>query len=304
MTADDEEAVIAALQAAVGTVAPPLVGIGDDAALVGGDLVVTTDTMVEGTHWDSRLSAEDVGWKLVAVNVSDLAAMGARPAWCVLALTLPGPLHLPWVEAFAAGVGAACRHWNLPLVGGDTTRGPARVATLTAAGNAPRPVRRSTARPGDLVWVSGPLGRAAEAFLSTTPSEAALAWFRRPQPPLALALALADAGAVSAMMDLSDGLQRDLARLCVASGCGATIDVDALPGAGPLAWRTAFGEDYELLFTTPPDTQDAVEYIAAPMSTRPTCIGRIEQAGGVRRLDGAPWPTPLYAHFPSRRGAS
>ncbi len=304
MISDDEDAVIAAIRRAVGPAPPPMLGIGDDAAVVGPDLVVTTDTMVEGTHWDERLDPEDVGWKLVAVNVSDLAAMGARPAWSVLALTLPHPADHAWVAAFARGLAAASRRWALPVVGGDTTRGPVRVATLTAGGHTRAPVRRDTGRPGDLVWVSGPLGRAAEAFYSPTPSAAALAWFRRPEPPLAFGVALAEAGIVHAMLDLSDGLRRDLERLCAASGCGATIDTAIVPGSGPLAWRLAFGEDYELLFTTPANARDAVESLAATHDIHPTCIGRLVPAAGVRRSDGSDWPEPLFSHFPPRRGAS
>lgn len=301
---DEEDAVIAAVRAAVEPPPAGVLGIGDDGAVLPGGEVLTTDTMVEGVHWDDALDPEDVGWKLVAVNVSDLGAMGARPAWALLALTLPEPLDLDWVGRFARGLGAACRHWALPLVGGDTTRGPGRIATLTVGGHAAHPVRRDGGRPGDQIWVSGPLGLAAAGFLDPDASPAARAWLRRPEPPVALGRALAASGRVSAMMDLSDGLLRDLGRLCVASGCGALVDPAAVPGEGSLAHRVAFGEDYQLLFTSPASASDAVECLATTLVPRLFCIGALDEGPGVRRSDGLSWPAPLFAHFPPGRRTS
>lgn len=274
-------------------------GIGDDGAILADGMVVTTDTMVEGVHWDHRLSAGDVGWKLVAVNISDLGAMGARPAWATLALSLPRPLDAGWVNDFAEGLSAACRHWNLPIVGGDTTATPnTRVLTLTAGGLAPRPVLRSGGRSGDCVAVTGPLGRAAEAFFDAAPSPAAVAWFRRPEPPLELALALAETGLLHAMMDLSDGLAIDLAHLSRASRCGAEIASAALPGTASLSHRTAFGEDYELLVAFPPAHKDAVGSIAA-MHGKPLHVVGVLTDDPEIRLDGrVDWPAPRFTHFP------
>ena len=134
--ADEEDWVIARLSA--DRTAPPTVavGIGDDAALFADGRVVTVDTMVEGVHWDDKLSPGDVGWKLVAVNVSDVGAMGGRPEWALLAMSLPSPLDRLWVNAFAEGLHAACAHWGVALIGGDTSRGPARSLSLTVGGHA------------------------------------------------------------------------------------------------------------------------------------------------------------------------
>lgn len=294
---DLEDEVILRLQAAAGPPPPGTVGIGDDAAVRPDGTVYTVDTLVEGTHWDHRLDPADVGWKLVATNASDLAAMGARPRWCLLAATLPAPVDLAWVDAFAAGLGDACRRYGLALIGGDTTRGPARVLSLTAAGHALRPIRRAGARPGDDLWVTGTLGLAAEGFLSPAPRPAALARLRRPEPPVAFGPALAEAGLPTAMMDLSDGLRRDLARLCAASGVGAVVEPGALPGDGPLAWRVGFGEDYELLFTAPPAARNAVQSLATMHRTPVSRVGTVT-AEGPPRLAGVPdWPDPLFQHF-------
>jgi thiamine-monophosphate kinase len=301
MYEDTEEDWIIAAFGGIGPTPPGLrVGIGDDAAVFADGRVLTVDTMVEGVHWDARLSPEDVGWKLVAVNVSDVGAMGGSPTWALLALSLPSPLDRGWVTAFAAGLRAACTRWNLALVGGDTTRGGVRTASLTVGGRAPRPVLRSGGRAGDDVWVTGTLGRAAEGFLADAPRAEALAHLRRPDPPVAFAGAIAGAGLASAMLDLSDGLARDLGRLCIASGVGARIDPDAVPGDGPLAWRVGFGEDYELLFCAAEADRDAVRSVASMFGIAVTIVGRLEREPGVRLAGGAPWPASLFEHFPRR----
>lgn len=291
---EGEEAVISAFIAPL-PAGVARVGIGDDAAVLADGNLVTVDTMVEGVHFDHRLSAEDVGWKLVAVNVSDIAAMGGHPTWATLALSLPDPLDQQWVDAFATGLRAACKHWSIALVGGDTTRSPVRVCSLTLGGYAPRPVLRSTGRPGDDLWVTGTLGLSAEALLAPKPSTAALAHLRRPKPRLACAQALARLG-VTSMMDLSDGLHADLSRLTAASGCGAEVDPAALPGTGPLEHRVAFGEDYELLFTSSPADRDAVRSVAEMSLTPLSLVGRLETQPGAR-LRGMEWPAPLFGHF-------
>lgn len=297
MNPDDpgESAVIALLARAGLAAAHVQRGIGDDAAVVDGQTVLTCDTMVEGVHWDDRLDAADVGWKLVAVNVSDVGAMGGVPRWALLALTLPRPLDLDWVRGFADGVVEACAYWSVPLVGGDTTRGPARIVTLSVGGHAPRPVGRDGARPGDDLWIAGPLGLAAEAMLSPSPSASALAWLRRPRPPVGLGAAIAPH--VHAMMDVSDGLRTDLARLCRASGVGADVTSAAIAGVGPIGWRIAYGDDYALLMAAPPSARDALCSAADMFGTPLARIG-VVTAGAAPTLDGQPvWPAPLFGHF-------
>ena len=302
--ADDEQWLIEQIRSRVPGAAP--LGIGDDGAVPppgAGTAVLSTDTMVEGVHWDGRLSAEDVGWKLVAVNASDLGAMGAVPSWALLNLSLPAPLDRAWAEGFVTGLAAACRRWDLQLIGGDTTRSPVRFAALTVGGYARRVVLRSGGQPGDGVWMTGEAGRAAEGFLSATPRPAALAWLRRPEPPVRFGAAVA--GIAGAMMDLSDGLRRDLRRLCAASGCGAEIDADKIPGDRALNWKTSFGEDYELLLTVPPEGENELRCLAELERIDLSRIGVLTEGETVRLknsgLDGAGWPPPLFDHFPAAR---
>jgi thiamine-monophosphate kinase len=278
-------------------------GIGDDATVFADGRVVTVDTMVEGVHWDHRLDPADVGWKLVAVNVSDVAAMGGRPRWAWLAASVPSPVDRSWMRAFADGLGAAAGRWGVTVVGGDTTRSPVRTFSLTLEGHAPRPVLRSGGHPGDDLWVTGSLGLAAEAFLSSSPSAEATAWFRRPEPRVEFAAALAEHGLATAMMDLSDGLRDDLSRLCTASGCGADVDAALVPGTGPLPWRVGFGEDYELLFTAPQTHRDAVRSLATMTSTPLGRIGRLDAGIGARLNGRTDWPSPLFRHFSDEGGA-
>lgn len=274
-----------------------MVGIGDDAAVMPDGQVLTTDTMVEGRHWDDKLTPADVGWKLVAVNASDLGAMGARPAWAMLALAVPDPPDLGWVEQFSGGLFEALAAFDLELVGGDTVSAPTRTLTLSVGGYAARPVLRSTGKVGDDVYVTGALGLAAEGFLSASPSPAALAALRRPTPPAHFGVLLAEAGLPTAMMDLSDGLQSDLHALCAASGVGALVDPLVVPGVPDLRWRVSFGEDYQLLFTAPPGARSAVESLARHAGVILTRIGELTP-GSTPRLLGAGWPEPLFTHFP------
>lgn len=265
---------------------------------------LTVDTLVESVHWDARLSPEDVGYKAVAVSVSDLCAMGAEPTWMLLALSLddrPG-----WVGRFAEGVGAATRHWNLPLIGGDTTRsnGPIVVSTTLGGRCVAAPVQRSGARPGDTLWVTGTLGLAGAGWYLTDPPLDALTALRRPDPPVAFALALARAGVVTAMMDLSDGLAADLRRLCAASGVGAAVDPAALPLhpclarlSDPVPVQVGTGEDYQLLFASPPGAP--IEALAAACGVEVTPIGGLRADPEVR-LIGRPWPESVFTHFPHR----
>lgn len=297
---DPDERFVVEAAAALGGGLPAGVGVGDDAAVLGPEgEVVTTDTMVEGVHWDGRHAPDDVGFKLVAVNVSDVGAMGGRPRWATLALSLPAPLDRAWAAAFMAGLREALGRWQVALVGGDTTRSPGpRVLTLTVGGRAARPVLRSGGRPGDDVWVTGELGRAAEAYGRAAPSAAALAWWRRPLPPVAFGAALGEAGLATAMLDLSDGLARDLARLCRASGVGARVHAAALPGGRPLAEAVAFGEDYELCFTAAPTARDAIRSCAAMQGIVASRVGALTADPGLVLHGADGWPASTFDHFP------
>jgi thiamine-monophosphate kinase len=283
------------------------VGPGDDGAVLPLGDTVTVDALVEGCHFDARLSPADVGYKALAVSVSDLAAMGARPRWAVLALSLPSH-DAAWTGEFARGLGEACRRWQVALVGGDTTASPGpRVVSITAGGVlVGAPLRRDGARPGDLLWVTGTLGLAGAGWRLTAPPPAALAALRRPDPPVAFALAVARLGLASAAMDLSDGLAADLPRLLRSSRVhhptlGAWIGPAALPvGDVPDALDHALrgGEDYQLLLSAPPARSAELQALAGAYGVRLTAIGRCT-ADATLSLGGGAWPPPAYAHFPS-----
>jgi thiamine-monophosphate kinase len=237
-------------------------------------LVVTTDVLVEGLDFTAALSEpEDWGWKAVVANLSDLAAMAAEARWLVLALTVPDPTPVAMLERVYAGVGEACRAFGVALVGGDISAGPALSMAVTALGETERPVPRSGARPGDRLAVSGPLGAAAAGLAllqSGDPAAAGLlgrfpglaAAHRRPQPALAMGLALARAGA-TAMIDVSDGLAGDALHLAEASGVGIEVHDAAVPlapgvaeaaallGRDPLELAIGGGEDFVLAAALP-----------------------------------------------------
>jgi len=284
----------------------PLFAPGDDAAMVSPDVAVTVDTMVEGVHWDDALSPEDVGWKLVACNASDINAMGGIPIWAVLSIALPSPLDRSWVERFSRGLAEAMSEWNIKLVGGDTTRSEdSRVLSLTVGGQVEKPLGRAFASPGHTIWVSGPLGGpAAGHLLKSTETDASRA-LRRPHPPIGLGAALAKSTHLGAMMDLSDGLARDLHRLCEASGVGAQIMPEALPPhkaisthPDAIAFMTGFGEEYELLFTAHPDGQKDIETICEGFGRTPTAIGHItDDSNSGPILVNQEWPPLQFSHF-------
>jgi thiamine-monophosphate kinase len=237
-------------------------------------LVVTTDVLVEGLDFTAALSEpEDWGWKAVVANLSDLAAMAAEARWLVLALTVPDPTPVATLERVYAGVGEACRAFGVALVGGDISAGPALSMAVTALGETERPVPRSGARPGDRLAVSGPVGAAAAGLAllqSGDPAAAGLlgrfpglaAAHRRPQPALAMGLALARAGA-TAMIDVSDGLAGDALHLAEASGVGIEVHDAAVPlapgvaeaavllGRDPLELAVGGGEDFVLAAALP-----------------------------------------------------
>lgn len=276
-----------------------LLGVGDDAALLqvppGRALVAATDTLVEGRHFLPGAPPESIGHQALAVNLSDLAAMGAEPAWALLSLSLPEAQE-PWLERFAAGLHALADRYEVDVVGGDTVRGPL-VVTVEVLGfvDAARALRRSGARPGDLLYVSGWPGEAAaglavlERGTPLADDDSLVRRYLYAEPRIALGRALL--GRARAAMDVSDGLLGDLARLCAASGVGARLELERLPVSAELerrvdpADRERFilhgGDDYELLFTLP--ARDAERVAAELRATCPVaCIGAIESRTGVR----------------------
>ncbi len=264
--------------------------------------VVTTDLLIEGVHFDDATPPEDLGWKAVAVNVSDVIAMGAEPRWATLALSLPD--HRPaWVASFARGFGEAAARWGVRLIGGDTTGSPGPVVASVTMGGAAlgRPWRRGDGQVGDALWVTGTLGLAGAGWRETAPSASALAALRRPHPPVELARTLARARVVRAAMDLSDGLAVDLPRLCAASRCGARIDRRSLPtpdrSARALDHALRGGEDYQLLLSAPPGSEPTLLALAAAAAVRITKIGELVPGCGPRFSDDAPWPASAFSHF-------
>lgn len=294
-----------------------ILGIGDDAALmqVPPDtlLVVATDTLNIDVHFPGDTAPGDLGWKSLAVNLSDLAAMAAQPAWCTLSLSLP---HADgtWLDAFLDGFFALADRHAIALVGGDTTRGPLSICItvhgLVAEGRA---LRRTGARAGDDIWVSGTLGDAAAALAQWRAGGAADPGLRvrldRPTPRIETGLALA--GIASACIDVSDGLLADLGHVCIASAVGAEIELARLPVSDSLAARftvdarhalqAAGGDDYELCFTASPPQRAAIEAVGIATGVAVTRIGRVVAGGEVRALlpDGSQWLPPRvgYQHF-------
>ncbi len=287
-------------------------GIGDDCALLlpppGLQLAVTMDTLNVGVHFPPETAPADIGWKALAVNLSDLAAMGAQPAWCTLSLTLP-QADDGFVDGFCDGFFALAQQHGIALVGGDTTRGPLSVG-ITAHGlvEPGMALRRDGARVGDEVWVSGTLGDAAGALVQWQAGKAMAPALRarldRPTPRVELGRALR--GLATACVDVSDGLLADLAHICRASGVGADIDIDALPASAAL--RAAFdgdarrtlqatgGDDYELCFTAPALQHDAVQALAASLALPLTRIGRIVEGSGIA-CAGIGQDKSGYQHF-------
>ncbi len=290
------------------------IGIGDDAAVLqpppGRDLALCTDTLIESVHFFPDDPPESIGHRALAVNLSDLAAMGAQPAWSLLALTLPRA-EASWLEGFVQGYAALSRRHGVALLGGDLCRGPLTI-TVQAGGWLPRgqALSRGGARPGEGIFVSGTLGEAAAAVAlieaGKTPPSALLERLRRPQPRVALGQALL--GVASACIDLSDGLLADLGHLLEASGAGARLEPEALPlpaelleQAGreaALGYALTGGDDYELCFTLPAGVDPAP--LAAAGEVPLTRIGTVTREAGIvlpeplRHLAEA---RPGYRHF-------
>ena len=288
---------------------PAARGLFDDAAVLelGGEtLVLTHDMIVEGVHFLPNDPPGDVAWKLVAVNLSDLAAKGARPIGALLGFTLG---DADWDRAFAKGLGEALAAFGLPLLGGDTVSSPTRALGLTAIGRAAGPVpARSGARPGDRLWVSGTIGDAGAGLRilkgELGAGDALVERYRTPRPRLEAGERLAPL--VHAMMDVSDGLLIDAARMAAASGCAAAIELDAVPlsdayrallGEARLEAATA-GDDYELLFAAPEEQAPAIIALAEEIGLPFTCIGGFEAGAGLSLTErGKPVPLPARLGF-------
>ena len=277
-----------------------VLGIGDDAALLrvaaGEDLVLTTDALVEGVHFLPGAPAHSLGHRVLAVNLSDIAAMGATPSWALLALNLPRADE-DWLRSFASGFGELARAHAVALVGGNVSRGPLSL-TVAMAGTlaSGQGLRREGARPGDAIYVSGTVGDAS-AWLKCSrgelrPSPRAAEFlqqrFKYPTPRVALGAGLC--GLASACIDVSDGLYADAQRLLLASDCGARIELAQLPVSSALreccgdrAWQQALegGEDYELCFTAPEAQHAAIAAMAARSGTQIAQIGQIQAGAGI-----------------------
>jgi len=281
-----------------------MLGIGDDCAIMqvpeGKKLAISTDTLISGVHFPVNTSAEDIGFKALAVNLSDLAAMGAEPAWVSLALTLPEQNH-EWLEPFCHGFAQLAQVYNVQLIGGDTTRGDLSI-TVQIAGfvDSHKFLTRSQAKAGDLIYVSGTLGDAGLGLLSvsgklnTAKSLAACEHkLNRPVARVELGQALVDVS--SCAIDISDGLVADLQHIVDASECSASIELDALPlsdevksyyGEGvDFNQILTSGDDYELCFTVAASQQQKLDNLASQLAIRLTKIGVIKAGEGLEFID-------------------
>ena len=294
-----------------------VLGVGDDAALLqvstGNVLAVSTDMLVSGTHFFPDANPFQLGHKTLAVNLSDLAAMGAAPRWAMLAIAMPAADE-SWLERFSAGFFALAEQYGVDLVGGDTTRGPLNLC-VTIFGEVPaeQALRRDGAQPGDDVWVSGELGDAALALahlqqrivLDEPAFEACALRLHRPQPRIELGLALR--GIANSAIDISDGLLADLGHILEASQLGAEIEFEAVPVSAWLRERSrqrlalCGGDDYELCFTAPAARRAEIERLAAQLGLPLTRIGKIVAGRGCIVQDARGQPIAIedggYDHF-------
>lgn len=297
-------------------------GIGDDCALLNipdkQTLAISTDTLVSGNHFLPDISPVDLAHKALASNLSDLAAMGADPAWLTLAITLPD-VDEAWLEAFSDSLFEQINYYDMQLIGGDTTRGPLSM-TLGIYGYVPagRALKRSGAKPGDWIYVTGTPGDSAAglAILQDrlhVDNEQDAQWLvkrhLRPTPRILQGQALRDLA--SAAIDLSDGLSSDLGHIVKASDCGAMLDMDAMPFSDAmrrhvepeqaLRWALAGGEDYELCFTVPERNRGALDVAIGHLGVPFTCIGQMSaDVEGIQfSRDGKPVSFDLkgYDHF-------
>jgi thiamine-monophosphate kinase len=284
-----------------------VLGVGDDCALLaptpGKLLAVSSDMLVEDRHFFAGADPLLLGHKCLAVNLSDLAAMGATPLGFTLALALPAA-DPDWLDGFSRGLFALADAHGCELVGGDTTKGPLNVCITIFGELAPgRALRRDAARAGDDVWISGTLGdarlwlaaRRSEVALDAADHAATAQRMHAPTPRVALGRLLAEGGLAHAALDISDGLVGDLQHILAASRVGAVLDVDALPTGPALArqpralrhrFAAAGGDDYELCFTAPADRRAAILAAGEASGTAVTRVGRITAEAGLRLVDG------------------
>ena len=281
-------------------------GVGDDAALIsvspGHQLAISADMSVSGTHFFAEANPYSIGWKALAVNVSDMAAMGAKPKWATLSIALP-EINEVWLSAFSHGLFACADTFGVSLIGGDTTRGPLNIA-INIFGEVPvgKAIRRDGAQAGDDIWVSGTLGKAAlwlqhrlgKLELDADDVADFAPAMHQPQPRVALGLALQETA--HAALDISDGLLADLSHILKASGKGARLDWAALPKPELLGSRLpmaaiqqavlAGGDDYELCFTASPRRRDEVLALANTLAIPLSRIGSITGSPGLTVLNG------------------
>src|SRR5574343_189473 len=295
-----------------------LLGPGDDCALIappnpGEAWAVSTDMLVEGTHFLATDAPEALGWKTLAVNLSDLAAMGARPRYATLGMAISrADNERGWIDDFFLGLQQCAETFGVRLIGGDTTRGP-RNFCITVFGTVQpaQALRRSGAQAGDDIWISGTPGMAALGLqhkLQTRclpdalqgPADQAL---HRPQPRVALGLALAEQALAHSCLDVSDGLLQDLEHIATASGLSATLVASALPsapsGIDPAHWLSCLlggGDDYELLFTAPPSARPSLQQLSRRLDIPLHQIGSMQiqdNAGTIQLIDAQHQPMDL-----------
>ncbi len=321
-----EQALIERLRRLVPTTDPGvLLGIGDDAAVLrfAGQVLATCDIQVEGVHFLPDLcTPADVGWRALAVNLSDIAAMGGLPRFALISLALPPATSLTTVDGIYCGLGEGATTYGVTIAGGNLSgiSGPL-VIDVTLLGEAERVVRRAGARPGDGVWVTGTVGKAAAGlFVLRHPAlqapgiDALAQAYRRPLPRVAAGRALGKTAAVTAMIDTSDGTATDLLHLVEASGVGVRLELDRVPvhdgvdavarvaGRDPASWILGGGEDYELLFTTAPAFDAGAADLARTIGVPLTRIGEVlPLAAGRWIVDSTGRRTPLessgWDHF-------
>lgn len=292
-------------------------GIGDDAAALlptpGHLTLITSDMLLEGVHFDLAFcDPQSLGRKSLAVNLSDLAAMGARPRHFLLGIALPSDIPVETVDGFMAGIMEEAERFGVTLVGGDTCASRGGVAISITALGEQRPelvVKRSGARPGDLIYVTGTVGDAAAGLreLQRGAREGYLVSRQLdPEPRISTGVALAEAGLASAMIDVSDGVLADLGHICELSGVGARIEIERLPlseeyqrtcGADRFSLALSGGEDYELLFCVPKGKGGEVEELCRNHGLPVTRIGEVLDGAGVQLIDAAGG-----AYTPAARG--
>ena len=287
-------------------------GVGDDAALFsldqGYQLVTTTDTLIEGVHFNASTPAKDIAHKSLAVNLSDIAAMGAKPKYFTLAISLP-KLDQSWLKEFSDSLRQLSDRYDVSLIGGDTTKGPLNI-TITMMGivESSKALTRSGARPGDGVYVSGRIGDAGFCFWKLgngfLPSDQELKRLNCPIPRIELGLKLKNL--TSACIDISDGLEQDLSNILKASSVGAVIEVEKLPISEALLghikdtndWSIALcgGDDYELCFTIPEGNEEALKNVSESCKVNITRIGIISESLGLQ-IKGFDGSRKSYQHF-------